>query len=280
LQPVTVSVVVINTMWMWNDFLLPLLVLSGSKKSLTLQLAAYNFFGLYKVEWNFAMAGVLLTIPPGDSLLLEPSTQHQQGMVAGARKHWERDYENQRRQWNIHKHVRHLPKGDSRRCAHGRGKALHDSATKKIVHRVSTLNTADDTMEITTPLADVLHVRSYHFKGSLKRGPFFELAEDKAELLAVTNTRNGYTALSKDLCAQVASNGPGDVQFFYKGKSLTSSAGLLGGHAIVHDMEPYQVEFPEPGRRGDNFTASANASLLCEERAGGGYLERGRRDQQ
>ena len=31
LQPVTVSVIVINAMWMWNDFLLPLLILSGAK---------------------------------------------------------------------------------------------------------------------------------------------------------------------------------------------------------------------------------------------------------
>ena len=64
LKPVTVSVIVLNAMWMWNDFLLPLLVLSGAKKSQTLQLAAYNFFGQYKIEWHFAMAGVLLTITP------------------------------------------------------------------------------------------------------------------------------------------------------------------------------------------------------------------------
>ncbi|NLE14533.1 MAG: carbohydrate ABC transporter permease [Spirochaetales bacterium] len=86
LQPVTVSVVVINTMWMWNDFLLPLLVLSGSKKSLTLQLAAYNFFGLYKVEWNFAMAGVLLTILPAILFYLSLQRYIIKGMVAGAVK--------------------------------------------------------------------------------------------------------------------------------------------------------------------------------------------------
>lgn len=86
LQPVTVSVIVINTMWMWNDFLLPLLVLSGSKKSLTLQLAAYNFFGLYKVDWNFAMAGVLLTILPAVIFYLSLQRYIIKGMVAGAVK--------------------------------------------------------------------------------------------------------------------------------------------------------------------------------------------------
>ena len=86
LQPVTVSVVVINTMWMWNDFLLPLLVLSGSKKALTLQLAAYNFFGLYKVDWNYAMAGVLLTILPAIIFYLSLQRYIIKGMVAGAVK--------------------------------------------------------------------------------------------------------------------------------------------------------------------------------------------------
>lgn len=86
LQPVTVSVIVINTMWMWNDFLLPLLVLSGSKKSLTLQLAAYNFFGLYKIDWNYAMAGVLLTILPAIVFYLSLQRYIIKGMVAGAVK--------------------------------------------------------------------------------------------------------------------------------------------------------------------------------------------------
>jgi raffinose/stachyose/melibiose transport system permease protein len=86
LRPVTVSVIVLNTMWMWNDFLLPLLVLSGSKKAMTLQLAAYNFFGLYKIEWNYAMAGVLLTITPAVVFYLVLQRFIIKGMVAGALK--------------------------------------------------------------------------------------------------------------------------------------------------------------------------------------------------
>jgi raffinose/stachyose/melibiose transport system permease protein len=86
LQPVTVSVIVLNTMWMWNDFLLPLLFLSGAKKAMTLQLAAYNFFGLYKIEWNFAMAGVLLTILPAVIFYLALQKHIVKGMVSGAIK--------------------------------------------------------------------------------------------------------------------------------------------------------------------------------------------------
>lgn len=86
LQPVTVSVIVINAMWMWNDFLLPLLILSGAKKSLTLQLAAYNFFGQYKIEWQSAMAGVLLTVTPAIIFYIILQRHIIKGMVAGAVK--------------------------------------------------------------------------------------------------------------------------------------------------------------------------------------------------
>jgi len=86
LRPVTVSVIVINAMWMWNDFLLPLLILSGARSSLTLQLAAYNFFGQYKVEWQNAMAGVLLTVTPAIVLYLLLQRHIIKGMVAGAVK--------------------------------------------------------------------------------------------------------------------------------------------------------------------------------------------------
>ena len=86
LQPITVSVIVINAMWMWNDFLLPLLILGGSSRAHTLQLAAYNFFGQYKIEWNYAMAGVLLTVIPAIIIYLALQKYIIKGMVAGAVK--------------------------------------------------------------------------------------------------------------------------------------------------------------------------------------------------
>ena len=163
--------------------------------------------------------------------------------------------------WNIHKSVRHLPKVAIVDVQKGEGKLSMFAATKKIEHRGSTLNTAVITTEITAVLPDVLHVRSYHFKGLPKRGPFFELAEDQAKLLAIETNKNSFAACSKDLSAHVATTGPGDVQFTYKGKVLTSSVGLLGGHAIVHDKEPYQVEYLNLGvgetiyGLGERFTA-------------------------
>ena len=86
LKPVTVSVIVINTMWMWNDFLLPLLMLNGNQNSKTLQIAAYGFFGQYKIEWHLAMAGVLMVIIPPVILFLFLQKYIIKGMTAGAIK--------------------------------------------------------------------------------------------------------------------------------------------------------------------------------------------------
>lgn len=86
MTPTTITIIVINAMWMWNDFLLPLLMLGSEQKQKTLQLAAYGFFGQYKVEWNLAMAGVMLTIIPAIILYLFLQKYIIKGMVSGAVK--------------------------------------------------------------------------------------------------------------------------------------------------------------------------------------------------
>lgn len=64
LQPVTVSIIILNAILIWNDFLLPMLVLGGDRNSLTLQLAVSNLIDQNLIEWNYAMAWVMLTIIP------------------------------------------------------------------------------------------------------------------------------------------------------------------------------------------------------------------------
>jgi raffinose/stachyose/melibiose transport system permease protein len=86
MKPITITIVVINAMWMWNDFLLPLLMLGSEQNMKTLQLAAYGFFGQYKVEWNLAMAGVILTVVPAIVLYIFLQKYILKGMVSGAVK--------------------------------------------------------------------------------------------------------------------------------------------------------------------------------------------------
>lgn len=63
LKPVTVTVLILNTIQVWNDFLLPSLVLTDTKLR-TIPLSTFYFFGEFVVEWNLAMAALTLTILP------------------------------------------------------------------------------------------------------------------------------------------------------------------------------------------------------------------------
>lgn len=63
LKTITMTVIILNIIWIWNDFLLPSLVLS-SKSLRTIPLSTYSFFGEFTIQWNLAMAGLTLTILP------------------------------------------------------------------------------------------------------------------------------------------------------------------------------------------------------------------------
>ncbi|MFD0693976.1 carbohydrate ABC transporter permease [Paenibacillus sp. GCM10027628] len=82
--PVISTVAILNVMWIWNDFLLPLIMLNG--KEATLQLASYKFFGQYKSEWNYALTAVVFTTTPPILFFLFMQKFIIKGMVAGAVK--------------------------------------------------------------------------------------------------------------------------------------------------------------------------------------------------
>lgn len=86
LKSVSASVIVVNAMWIWNDFLLPLLIIGGSRSAKTLQLAAYSFMGQYKSEWQNIMAAAILIIIPALVIYVIFQKHIIKGLVAGAVK--------------------------------------------------------------------------------------------------------------------------------------------------------------------------------------------------
>jgi raffinose/stachyose/melibiose transport system permease protein len=62
LKPTTVTVAVLNSIWIWNDFLLPFLTLDKSMR--TIPLAMNNFFGAFSKQWELAMAALVMAIIP------------------------------------------------------------------------------------------------------------------------------------------------------------------------------------------------------------------------
>ena len=63
LKPITVTVGILNTIWIWNDYLLPSLVINQEGKE-TIPLKMFFFFGEYTKQWHLALAGLTLAIIP------------------------------------------------------------------------------------------------------------------------------------------------------------------------------------------------------------------------
>jgi raffinose/stachyose/melibiose transport system permease protein len=63
LKPMTVTVSILNVVWIWNDFLLPSLVINRPETQ-TLPLRTFFFFGEYTKQWHLALAGLALAILP------------------------------------------------------------------------------------------------------------------------------------------------------------------------------------------------------------------------
>lgn len=63
LKPVTITLVILDALWIWNDFLLPSLILISAEKR-TLQLSTFYFYGTFTSNYGLAMAALMLTIFP------------------------------------------------------------------------------------------------------------------------------------------------------------------------------------------------------------------------
>ncbi len=85
LKPIISTMVILNSMAFWNDFLLPSLVLTD-KELLTLPLSTYSFYGTYSADYGTIMAGLLLCVIPIMILYVALQKQIIGGVVAGAVK--------------------------------------------------------------------------------------------------------------------------------------------------------------------------------------------------
>ena len=86
LKPTMISTAILETMWVWNDYLLPTLVLD-IKQFRTIPMAIQYFRGSYgKVEMAPMMACIMITVIPAIVLYLACQKYIIDGVVAGAVK--------------------------------------------------------------------------------------------------------------------------------------------------------------------------------------------------
>lgn len=86
LKPVITTVTILNGMWIWNDYLLPSLMLGQNGKVKTLPVAVQAFVGSYVKQWDLILTSSLLAILPMIILFLFAQKQIMHGMVEGAVK--------------------------------------------------------------------------------------------------------------------------------------------------------------------------------------------------
>ncbi|MBD8070623.1 carbohydrate ABC transporter permease [Bacillus sp. PS06] len=85
LKPITVTVVILNTLWIWNDFLLPMLVLQDADLR-TIPLATSSFFAQYTKQWDMGLAALVLGITPVIIFFLFLQKHIIKGIAAGSIK--------------------------------------------------------------------------------------------------------------------------------------------------------------------------------------------------
>lgn len=85
IKPITVTIIILNLLGVFNDFTLPLIMLT-SKKTRTIPLAVSTFFGTYLTEWQLVMAALTITIVPMLVFFLLMQKQIIKGMADGALK--------------------------------------------------------------------------------------------------------------------------------------------------------------------------------------------------
>ncbi|RKX87809.1 MAG: carbohydrate ABC transporter permease [Spirochaetes bacterium] len=85
LVPVTSTIAVLDALWIWNDFLLPLLLLQR-KAIQTIPLSQYIFFGQYYSDWGLALAGLILAVLPIVIFYIFMQKYIVKGITAGAVK--------------------------------------------------------------------------------------------------------------------------------------------------------------------------------------------------
>ena len=85
LRPITATVMILNTLWIWNDFLLPLLMLVDSDHY-TLLLSTNMLFGRYNNDWSSILAALILAMLPVVIIYLLLQKNIVKGVADGAIK--------------------------------------------------------------------------------------------------------------------------------------------------------------------------------------------------
>lgn len=85
-KPMLATLIILNTLWFWNDFGLPLLILNKSRDSWTLPLFQYNFKSEYSFNYTMAFTAYFMGMLPVLVVYCMGQKYIIKGLTAGAVK--------------------------------------------------------------------------------------------------------------------------------------------------------------------------------------------------
>ena len=85
LKSMLATVTILQAFWIWNDFLLPLLILFDDALQ-TIPIAIFGFFGQYSDQWDYALATLMMGIAPIVVFFLFMQRFIISGVIAGSLK--------------------------------------------------------------------------------------------------------------------------------------------------------------------------------------------------
>ncbi len=85
MKPGLISVSILNGVWMWNEFFIPLIVAFKAEDQ-TMPVGIVSFIGSYSTEWGLVFSSVIVSTLPVVIAYLFMTRQFQSGLTAGAVK--------------------------------------------------------------------------------------------------------------------------------------------------------------------------------------------------
>lgn len=85
LKPITATICITNVLWVWNDFLLPLISISKNEKY-SLLLSTNTLFGQYSSDWSAILSALILSALPVIAFYAIFQKQILKGITEGAIK--------------------------------------------------------------------------------------------------------------------------------------------------------------------------------------------------
>lgn len=86
LNPVIITIVVIDVINIWNDFFIQLLLLGGKKDFYNIQYALYAEFSIQSSNWEMALPGIVIALVPVVVFFLVLQQRIVEGIASGAVK--------------------------------------------------------------------------------------------------------------------------------------------------------------------------------------------------